>query len=37
MAVDLPVFMSEAVAIGLAKEKVPERCHDQVWTLDSEA
>lgn len=37
MAVDLPVFTSEELAIGLAKERVPKRYHDQVWILNSQA
>jgi hypothetical protein len=31
LAIDLPVFMSEADAIGIAKEKIPARYHDQTW------
>jgi len=31
LAVDLPFFMSEADAIGRAKEKIPARYHDQTW------
>ena len=34
LAVDLPFFMSEADAIGRAKEKIPARYHDQTWILD---
>ena len=33
LAVDLPFFMSEADAIGRAKEKIPARYHDQTWIL----
>jgi len=36
LAVDLPFFMSEEDAIGLAKEKVPKRYHDQTWILNSQ-
>lgn len=36
LAVDLPFFMSEQDAISLAKEKVPQRYHDQTWILDSQ-
>ena len=36
LAVDLPFFMSEEDAIGLAKEKVPQRYHDQTWILDAQ-
>jgi hypothetical protein len=32
-AVDLAFFMSEADAIGRAKEKIPARHHDQTWIL----
>lgn len=35
LAIDLPFFMSEEDAIGRAKEKVPDRYHDQTWILDS--
>lgn len=31
LAVDLPFFMSEADAIGRAKEKIPARYYDQTW------
>lgn len=31
LAIDLPFFMSEADAIGRAKEKIPARYHDQTW------
>ena len=34
LAVDLPFFMSEADAIGPAKEKIPARYYDQTWILD---
>ncbi|GHA19750.1 hypothetical protein [Oceanisphaera arctica] len=34
LAVDLPFFMSEADAIGRAKEKIPARYYDQTWILD---
>ncbi len=33
LAVDLPFFISEADAIGRAKEKIPARYHDQTWIL----
>lgn len=33
LAIDLPFFMSEADAIGRAKEKIPARYHDQTWIL----
>lgn len=33
LAVDLPFFMSEADAIGRAREKIPARYHDQTWLL----
>ncbi len=33
LAIDLPFFMSEADAIGRAKEKIPARYHDQTWLL----
>jgi predicted transcriptional regulator len=36
LAVDLPFFMSEEDAIGLAKEKVSPRYHDQTWILNSQ-
>ena len=31
LAIDLPFFMSEADAIGRAKEKIPKRYYDQTW------
>lgn len=31
LAIDLPFFMTEADAIGRAKEKIPARYHDQTW------
>jgi hypothetical protein len=34
LAVNLPFFMSEADAIGRAKEVIPARYHDQTWILD---
>lgn len=34
LAVNLPFFMSEADAIGPAKEKIPARYYDQTWILD---
>lgn len=34
MAIDLPFFMSEADAIGRAKEKIPSRYYDQAWLLN---
>ena len=33
LAIDLPFFMSEVDAIGIAKEKIPARYHDQTWIL----
>lgn len=33
LAIDLPFFMSEADAIGKAREKIPKRYHDQTWIL----
>ena len=33
LAIDLPFFMSEADAIGRAKEKIPARYYDQTWIL----
>lgn len=33
LAIDLPFFMSEADAIGRAKEKIPKRYYDQTWIL----
>jgi hypothetical protein len=36
LAVNLPFFMSEEDAIGLAKEKVSTRYHDQTWILNSQ-
>ncbi len=33
LAIDLPFFMSEADAIGRAREKIPKRYHDQTWLL----
>ncbi|WP_415231201.1 hypothetical protein [Psychromonas sp.] len=36
LAVDLPFFMSEEDAIGLAKEKISTRYHDQTWILNSQ-
>lgn len=36
LAVDLPFFMSEEDAIGVAKKKVPQRYHDQTWILNSQ-
>ena len=37
LAVDLPFFMQEEDAIGLAKENIPKGYHDQTWILDSQA
>lgn len=34
LAIDLPFFMSEADAIGRAKQKIPARYYDQTWILD---
>lgn len=31
LAIDLPFFMSEADAIGRAKEKIPAQYYDQTW------
>jgi hypothetical protein len=36
LTIDLPFFMSEADAIGSAREVVPERYYDQTWILDSQ-
>ncbi|WP_392384325.1 hypothetical protein [Marinomonas primoryensis] len=36
LAVNLPFFMSEEDAIDRAKEKVPQRYHDQTWILNSQ-
>jgi hypothetical protein len=36
LAVNLPFFMSEEDVIGRAKEKVPQRYHDQTWILNSQ-
>jgi predicted transcriptional regulator len=36
LAVDLPFFMSEDDVIGRAKEKIPQRYHDQTWILNSQ-
>ncbi|SHM13059.1 hypothetical protein [Vreelandella subglaciescola] len=36
LTIDLPFFMSEEDAIGLAREAVPERYYDQTWILDSQ-
>jgi predicted transcriptional regulator len=36
IAIDLPFFMSEEDAIGLAKDKVSTRYHDQTWILNSQ-
>lgn len=36
LAVNLPFFMSEEDVIGKAKEKVPQRYHDQTWILNSQ-
>lgn len=33
LAIDLPFFMSEADAIGRAKDVIPARYHDQTWIL----
>jgi peroxiredoxin len=33
LAIDLPFFISEADAIGRAKEKIPARYQDQTWIL----
>ncbi len=33
IAIDLPFFMSEADAIGRAKQKIPARFYDQTWIL----
>jgi len=33
---DLPFFVSETDAIGLARKAVPERYYDQTWILDSQ-
>jgi predicted transcriptional regulator len=36
LAVNLPFFMSEEDAIERAKEKIPQRYHDQTWILNSQ-
>ena len=36
LTIDLPFFMSEADAVGRAREVVPERYYDQTWILDSQ-
>jgi hypothetical protein len=36
LAVYLPFFMAEEDAIGLAKEQVSTRYHDQTWILNSQ-
>ncbi|WP_259212784.1 hypothetical protein [Shewanella baltica] len=36
LAVNLPFFMSEEDVIGKAKEKVPQRYHNQTWILNSQ-
>ena len=37
LAIDLPFFISEADAVGRAKEKIPARYHDQTWLLAEES
>lgn len=34
LSIDLPFFMSEQDAIGRARERIPERYHDQTWLLE---
>lgn len=34
IAIDLPFFMSENDALGIARGKIPERYHDQSWLLN---
>ena len=36
LAVDLPFFISEEDVIDSAKEKIPQRYHDQTWILNSQ-
>ena len=36
LTINLPFFMSEADAVGRAREVVPERYYDQTWILDSQ-
>ncbi len=31
LAIDLPFFMDESDALGLARKKIPSRYHDQTW------
>lgn len=33
LAIDLPFFMSERDALGRARERIPDRYHDQTWLL----
>lgn len=33
LAIDLPFFMSERDALDRAREKIPDRYHDQTWLL----
>jgi len=36
LAVDLPFFMSEADAIGRARDKIPARYYDQTWLMSTQ-
>ncbi len=36
LTIDLPFFVSETAAVGLARAAVPERYYDQTWILDSQ-
>jgi len=36
LTINLPFFMSEADAVGSAREVVPERYYDRTWILDSQ-
>ena len=36
LTINLPFFMSEADAVGRAREVVPERYYDRTWILDSQ-
>lgn len=33
LAIDLPFFISERDALGRARERIPERYHDQTWLM----
>lgn len=34
LALDLPFFISEQDALGRAREKIPQRYHDQTWLMN---